>query len=372
LTVTKAGSGSGTVTSSPLGINCGATCSSLFDYGTVVTLTATPATGSVFSGWSGGGCLGVGTCQVTMTAAQSVTATFTLTTHTLTVTKAGSGSGTVTSSPAGVSCGATCSAAYDYGTVVTLAATAAAGSTFTGWSGGGCSGTGTCQVTMTAAQSVTATFTLTTHTLTVTKTGSGSGTVSSSPAGISCGAACSSSFDGGATVTLTATPVSGSSFQGWSGACTGTGTCTVTMDQDRSVTATFGAQLQPPSGGPPVITGPPSVTGAGLFCGVQHRGRCTGLKIKTLFRRPGNAVWEFAAFNPSPGHSTVLTLGKAKKAITKSGQVTTVFKLKAGAGTNKLYKRVVKLHLNRIRVKLTFTPASGSKQVVTKSVKLVI
>src|SRR5207245_2632375 len=76
LSVTPAGSGSGTVTSSPAGIECGAACSASFASGTSVTLTATPASGSVFSGWSGAGCSGTGICVVTMSAAQSVTATF--------------------------------------------------------------------------------------------------------------------------------------------------------------------------------------------------------------------------------------------------------------------------------------------------------
>ncbi|MDQ1724064.1 MAG: endoglucanase [Frankiaceae bacterium] len=76
LTISRAGSGLGTVTSSDGGINCGSTCSHSYDEGTPVTLTATPASGSTFSGWSGGGCSGTGTCQVSMSAARSVTANF--------------------------------------------------------------------------------------------------------------------------------------------------------------------------------------------------------------------------------------------------------------------------------------------------------
>ncbi len=76
LTVSLAGTGSGTVTSSPAGINCGIDCSEAFASGTEVTLTATPATGSTFSGWSGS-CAGTGACKVTMSATRSVTATFT-------------------------------------------------------------------------------------------------------------------------------------------------------------------------------------------------------------------------------------------------------------------------------------------------------
>jgi aryl-phospho-beta-D-glucosidase BglC (GH1 family) len=75
LTVTKAGNGGGTVTSTPSGINCGSTCSANFNGGTSVTLTATPAGGSTFAGWSGA-CAGTGSCTVSMTQARSVTATF--------------------------------------------------------------------------------------------------------------------------------------------------------------------------------------------------------------------------------------------------------------------------------------------------------
>ncbi|MCP5449373.1 MAG: M4 family metallopeptidase [Gammaproteobacteria bacterium] len=75
LTVAKAGTGSGTVTSNPAGINCGADCSENYPANTAVTLTATPAGGSTFGGWSGA-CAGTGACQVTMNATKSVTATF--------------------------------------------------------------------------------------------------------------------------------------------------------------------------------------------------------------------------------------------------------------------------------------------------------
>jgi subtilisin family serine protease len=76
LSVARSGTGGGTVTSSSGGISCGATCSATFTSGTVVTLTATPATGSTFSGWTGACSGAVSTCSVTMSAARSVTATF--------------------------------------------------------------------------------------------------------------------------------------------------------------------------------------------------------------------------------------------------------------------------------------------------------
>src|SRR5262249_56039304 len=74
--VAKGGSGSGTVRLNPGGINCGLTCSATFDSGTAVTLTASPAIGSTFAGWSGGGCSGTGNCTVTLTADTTVTARF--------------------------------------------------------------------------------------------------------------------------------------------------------------------------------------------------------------------------------------------------------------------------------------------------------
>jgi hypothetical protein len=76
LTVAMSGVGAGSVTSTPVGIDCGATCSASVSSGTVVTLTATPASaGSAFLGW-GGACTGIGACVVTMSESQTVTATF--------------------------------------------------------------------------------------------------------------------------------------------------------------------------------------------------------------------------------------------------------------------------------------------------------
>src|SRR5439155_1281533 len=179
LPVTTTGTGSGTVASSPPGIDCGATCAAGYDSGTGVTLNTTPADGSFFSAWSGCDATSGRTCTVTMGAARAVTVTFTRERFTLTVTKTGTGSGLVASSPPGIDCGPTCSATYDSGTGVTLTATPGFGSLFAGWSGcDAVSGT-TCTVTMSGTRAVTASFTLQTFTLTVGKAGSGSGTVTS-------------------------------------------------------------------------------------------------------------------------------------------------------------------------------------------------
>ena len=79
------------------------------------------------------------------------------------------------------------------------------------------------------------------RTLTVTKAGAGTGIVSSNPGGISCGTTCGMSFISGALVTLVGVASTGSTFGGWSGACTGGGPCTVRMDNAVNVTATFNA-----------------------------------------------------------------------------------------------------------------------------------
>ncbi len=158
LTVERLGNGSGTVTSDPAGIDCGPDCSEPFLEGTKVTLTATPAPGSAFDHWTGGGCTGSGTCTTTMSTSRTARAVFVAVgQRTLTISRTGTGGGTVTSSPAGIDCGQACSVGFGVGTKVTLTATAAAGSRFAGFSGA-CTGTGSCRVTLDQAREVTAAF----------------------------------------------------------------------------------------------------------------------------------------------------------------------------------------------------------------------
>lgn len=161
----------------------------------------------------------------------------------LSVAVAGTGGGTVSSSPAGVSCSlGTCLAQYAPGTTITLTAVPDGTSAFTGWSGA-CTGVGACVVTLDQARVTTATFARN-YSLSVGVSGTGSGTVTSSPAGISCaGGSCAAQFVSGTPVTLYATPGNGSLFSGWSGACVGGDGCTITMSGDRSVGASFDANL---------------------------------------------------------------------------------------------------------------------------------
>jgi hypothetical protein len=96
---------------------------------------------------------------------------------------------------------------------------------------------GTWGLVMEEDKSVTANFSQETYTLTVSKSGTGSGTVTSNPAGINCGLDCSEEYNDNTLVTLYVQPASGSTFSGWSGACSGMGACLVTMVEARSVTA---------------------------------------------------------------------------------------------------------------------------------------
>jgi uncharacterized repeat protein (TIGR02543 family) len=146
LTTTANPSAGGSVSRSPN--------ATTYTAGTVVTLTATPASGYTFTGWSGGASGTNATTTVTMNANTSVTANFTNSTgtsYTLTTTASPGAGGSITRSPDATT--------YTAGTVVTLTATPASGYTFSSWSGGASGSSTTTTVTMNANTSVTANFT---------------------------------------------------------------------------------------------------------------------------------------------------------------------------------------------------------------------
>ena len=154
LTVAKAGTGNGTV-------GGGGT----YACNTMVTPTATPATGSTFTGWTPTSC----GSPFPLTDDMTCTATFTLNPYTLTVNK--SGTGTVTSAPAGINCGTTCSAPFAAGSSVVLTATAGTGYQFDKWAAGCTSSSGnTCTMTMSADKTMTATFSQNPSTVTISAT----------------------------------------------------------------------------------------------------------------------------------------------------------------------------------------------------------
>ena len=124
--------------------------------------------------------------------------------------------------------------------------------------------------------------------LTVSRAGTGEGTVTSDPAGIDCGTSCSADFVNGTTVELTAAADSGSTFTGWSGACSGTGACEVTMDQAREVIATFTANTPPPVAPTVTITGKPPIRTSNTVATFRFRASQSG---STFSCRLDGAAW---------------------------------------------------------------------------------
>lgn len=236
------GLGSGRITSSPAGIDCGAVCEAVFPPTGTIELIPEPFGTSVFGGFSGD----VDCVDATLSTdadklcfarfdASSVPAI-------LTVELAGDGSGQVVSSPAGISCPGTCVAGFPIPTRVELSAVADDGSIFVGWSGdAGCEGG---EISLVADLRCTATFELAppppaTFSLTIVFLGAGGGTVTSTPPGVLCGETCVRSFPQGTTLSLLARPDAGS-FGGWGGDCAGSGfSTTVTLDADKVCTVTF-------------------------------------------------------------------------------------------------------------------------------------
>ena len=253
LTVSKTGTGVGTVTSTPVGISCGATCSAEFGEGEVVTLSATPAEGSSFAGW-GGACSGTGACEVTMSEAREVTAEFSggggPVLHTLKVTVSGEGS---VSADAGAISGCTssggpsCEGSYAEGAKVTLTETPKAGNVFAGWGTPQCdeSTATTCVVTIGKGdEGVAASFEAEPEEpgIPLTVSVEGPGTVTSDKGLISCNPFCSDEYAEGTKVTLTASPSEGSLFMAWkhcdAGGINGR-QCTVAMSKAKQVSAVF-------------------------------------------------------------------------------------------------------------------------------------
>jgi hypothetical protein len=238
LTLGTNGNGLGMVTPSPVGTSCGTGCY-VYDYGTMVSITASPSPISTFTTFSGGGCATTNPCSVQMTAPASVTATFNLQRHQLHLySNGGNGSGTLTPFPVGSDCGTDCYV-YDYGTNVTVIASASTGSTFSQFVGDGCSSANPCHLTVTFDSSVTGSFTLNKFNITLATDGGGAGMVMPSPVGTSCGANCYT-YNYNTPLQITATPADGSSFTTFSGGgCTTTNPCWTNVIGAATITAFF-------------------------------------------------------------------------------------------------------------------------------------
>ncbi len=211
LDVTKVGNGS--VTKDP--------DQTTYDRGTSVQLTATPAEGWTFTGWTGSVTSTDNPVTVIMDSDKNITATFTINAYTLDITIVGDG--TVTKVPD--------QPTYNHGTSVQLTATPNVGWTFTGWTGSVTSTDNPLTVIMDGSKNITETFTINTYTLDVTIVGNG--TVTKVPDQLT--------YDHGTLVQLTAAPADLSwKFKEWSGDASGTATALdITMSANKNITATF-------------------------------------------------------------------------------------------------------------------------------------
>jgi hypothetical protein len=249
LLVSRSGTGQGTV-SGP-GITCGTGCTRTYDVGSAVTLVASPAPDSVFTGWSGA-CAGTGPCTVTLADAAQVTARFDLArvTYALRLTRSGDGSGAVFSTPPGIECRGACSVRVAANRVVTLSAAPDAHSVFKTW-GVTCAGTAPCRFRMDSDKTVDARFALASYPVSVILAGKGSGRVvatGASGARLECRTGtCTNPFLNGEAVELVATPDASSLFTGWTGnGCRGTSrACRLIVAGPINATATFQPSILP-------------------------------------------------------------------------------------------------------------------------------
>ena len=199
---------------------------SLYDSGQVVTLTAVPDNGYLFTGWSGDASGMETPIQITMNGNKSVTASFApVAPNTYTLNTPSSVGGSIDRNPD--------KPAYQSGEVVTLTAVPATGYLFNGWSGDASGMETPIQITMNGNKSITASFApVAPNTYTLNTPSSAGGSIDRNPD--------KQTFQSGEVVTLTAVPVNGYQFGGWNGDASGWGNpIQITMDSNKSVGATF-------------------------------------------------------------------------------------------------------------------------------------
>ncbi|MDR3013558.1 MAG: InlB B-repeat-containing protein, partial [Chitinispirillales bacterium] len=204
-----------------------------YEHGATVTVTATPATGYRFTGWSGAVTSADTSITITIDDYMALTATFELLTYTLATDVTPADGGSVIRNPnnsTGYPNGT-----YTHGATVFVTARASAGYMFTGWSDASLLADTLISITMTDDLELTAIFELIPpnhYTLTTERNPVAGGTVTRTPN--------LTSYQEGAEVIITATPNTGYRFTGWTGAMASTdSSITVTMNNDMTLTASF-------------------------------------------------------------------------------------------------------------------------------------
>ncbi|MBN1862543.1 MAG: InlB B-repeat-containing protein [Dehalococcoidales bacterium] len=224
-----------------------------YNEGAEITITATPASGWQFDGWSGEvGYPGLEMTTVTITGEKTVTANFSQIVHSLTIEVNGSG---LVNPESGVY-------SYPEGTEVTITATPESGWQFDGWSDEvDYPGLANNTLTMTTDKTVTANFSRIMHEFTIKANGNGT-TVPSPSIYV---------YAEGTEFTITATPESGWRFESWSGEVTDPDaeTTTVVMTADKTVTATFSRNIFTPA--VIAIIGGSVAAGLGAFFATRRR-----------------------------------------------------------------------------------------------------
>ncbi len=283
LTVKKTGGGTGTITSSDKKINCGSACSTSYNRGDQVTLTARASPGSTFKGWSGG-CSGASTtCFITLDSLKTVTAEFSTTVYTyglrITGSKTPKGGGKVVSADGKIDC-ENCNVQIPEGSDIVLTAVPSSNSViFDSWAGDFCSGVKepTCTLKMpSTSKSIHANFKAL-YTLSIENNGPGKGFVKSEDSLIDCGTNCSTIQVEGTEIILEATPERRSIFTGWQGLCSSGGgasrACTVSLTADKKLIANFDHYVLPlivQKTGPGTIASDDNKINCGSLCSTKY------------------------------------------------------------------------------------------------------
>ena len=221
---------------------CFIDCQLSFSQNETITATAKPDAGYAFTGWSGD-CQEDTTCQVTMSAAHSITATFIeIPTGKLLSLKMSSGGSIFLADGLG-QCFDNCQLGFSNSENITAIAKPDAGSAFTHWQGD-CDNLAdtNCQVTMSTDRSIIATFkAIPTFSLTTSVSLGGSISLINDTRVCDAGKDCSYRLLENESVIVKPIPKAGYIFTGWDSQCDNVGetTCQVTMTTDRSITATF-------------------------------------------------------------------------------------------------------------------------------------